>query len=291
MNSEFTSFDGESFPFRSWNADPTTHTVIVAIHGISGAAQDYTRFAEYLATHSPGMALYCQETRGQGLDPLPQRRGDIHRPEEWYHDFFAFTHFIKSRHPHARLIGCGESMGSLIITHALVQASAPIADFSGLILLAPVVKIGDQVPRWKIQLAKALAALLPKWRIRLEALSGSPDVKVTQGETSHTTQAATNPWQVESYTLRLLATLGRHIQAMPTIASQLHLPTLILSGGNDFFTPAEFTREYVAAFPNQKSTTHHHFPDAYHLLMYDDQREEIFATAVDFLRNLLKTAH
>lgn len=273
----FTSFDDDLFPYRSFLSGQQVDTVIIGVHGISGASFDYIGLGEYLNQNHPSCALYAYEVRGQGLDPNKPRIGDIHRAEEWYYDLCTFTHLIRNLHPDASIIWCGESMGSLITLHTYAsrKAQPPLCD--GLILLAPVVKIGDQVPPWKLFLAKALAWMHPRFRIKLDLLHGEEAVKVTQGSDSHDTQSSTNEWHIENYTLRLLSTLGTHIQGMIDQAKTISHPVLVLNGGKDYFTPPAFTEEFIENIPHDTDTTHRYFPEAYHLLMYDDARLQVFA--------------
>ena len=56
--------------------------------------------------------------RGQGSDPIRERRGDIGDPQDWYRDLFAFTQLVQEQHPNAKVVWFGESMGALIAAHA-----------------------------------------------------------------------------------------------------------------------------------------------------------------------------
>ncbi|GAA5494424.1 monoacylglycerol lipase [Rubritalea halochordaticola] len=274
---EFTSFDGDRFSYRSFGTTDEASTIIIGVHGISGASYDYIGLGEYLEKHHPGCALYAYEVRGQGLDPNQSRIGDIHRPQEWYQDLYAFTRLVRDLHPKARIIWCGESMGSLITLHAYAARLDKPSLCDGLILLAPVVKIGNQIPSWKLNLARLVSWMFPRFRVKLDQLHDDETVKVTQGSDSHSAQSSTNEWHIESYTLRLLSILGAHIRGMMQQAKHITHPVLILNGGQDYFTPAAFTEEFVSHIPSSTDTRHRYFPDAYHLLMYDDARNEVFA--------------
>ena len=82
------SSDGSEFPFTRWAAGSRPEKVVVAIHGLSGAASDFCPLGEYLSSRST--AVYSYELRGQGNDPQRDRVGDIRRPELWYADLDAF---------------------------------------------------------------------------------------------------------------------------------------------------------------------------------------------------------
>eukprot|EP00112_Aurelia_sp_Birch-Aquarium-sp1_P009516 Seg20837.1 transcript_id=Seg20837.1/GoldUCD/mRNA.D3Y31 product="Monoacylglycerol lipase" protein_id=Seg20837.1/GoldUCD/D3Y31 len=286
QKSSYTSFDGDHFGYRKWGSSSDPHTVIIGVHGINGAAADYDNLAEHLTQHVPNTTLYAPETRGQGNDPKKKRRGDIYRPEEWYNDLYTFTRLIRKQHPNSRIIWCGESMGSLIVTHAYAQRPSNEEFCDAIILLAPVVKIGDQVPSWKISLAKCIAAIFPRIRVSLNTLSGEDAVKVTQHGDSHEDQASTNSYYIPKFTLRLLATLGKHIEGMNKKAESFTHPVLVINGGKDYFTQPEFVEEFFKHIPTQIEKKHAYYPRAYHLLMYDEQKAEIFTSITDWLREI-----
>ncbi len=284
----YTSFDGDRFPYSQWGNCKTPSTIIIAVHGINGAACDYSGLGNYIEQHLPQAALYAPETRGQGNDPNIRRRGDIYHAQEWYKDLTTFSNIIRGQHPESKVVWCGESMGSLIVTHTLAEhksspSAPPLCD--GLILLSPVVDLSHQIPAWKHRCANLISALFPRLRFSLTALSGEDAVKVTQGSDDHETQAATNSYWIPKFTLRLLSTLGNLIKAMPQCATRIDLPTLIINGGNDYFTPPQYVESFIHHFPNPSNVQHRYFPNAYHLLMYDEQRQEIFANIVEWIKN------
>jgi len=127
----------------------------------------------------------------------------------------------------------------------------PLCD--AVILLAPVVSLSHTLPDWKYNIATAIAALFPRLRVPLSILSGEEAVQVTQGADNHDEQAATES------------------------------PTLIINGGKDYFTPPQYVKTFCAAIPTTTKIDHLYFPNAYHLLMYDDQRKEIFNHIKDWL--------
>ena len=172
-------------------------------------------------------------------------------------------------------------MGSLIVTHTYSAFPKPLCD--AVILLAPVVSLSHTLPDWKYNIATAIAALFPRLRVPLSILSGEEAVQVTQGADNHDEQAATNSYFIPKFTLRLLSTLGKHITRMHEKASYLESPTLIINGGKDYFTPPQYVKTFCAAIPTTTKIDHLYFPNAYHLLMYDDQRKEIFNHIKDWL--------
>ena len=276
----------ETFGYRRWIAPETEpDIVIIGIHGFCGASIDYANLGKHLLANQPRTGLYAYEVRGQGSDPIRERRGDIGNPQEWYRDLFAFTQLVRERHPEAKVVWFGESMGGLIATHSLSRSGPADQACDGLILSSPVVRFRDDMPQWKIQLVQIAAAAFPLARVSLEALSGGQDVQMTQ-HSSHAGQAESNAYNVKDHTLRLLDALGRHIAGMNDCATTLRVPVLVLHGGKDYFNSDADVRGFVAHLPPKLSKTYKNYPDAYHLLMYDAENERIFKDVERWLNRL-----
>jgi alpha-beta hydrolase superfamily lysophospholipase len=220
--------------------------------------------------------------RGQGRDPLYHRRGDIGSPAQWYADLEAFTQLVKERHPDAQVIWYGESMGSLIATHAMNAAPKGKPPCDGLVLSSPIVRFKDDIEPWKIALVQAAAVTAPLVRVPLDALAPADDVQMTQ-KSKHSQQTKANDYHVEKHTLRLLGTLAKLIDGMNTCASRLEVPVLVLHGGKDYFNNDSDMRGFVARLPDHLSQTYRNYPDAYHLLMYDAEKERIFRDVAKWL--------
>jgi alpha-beta hydrolase superfamily lysophospholipase len=131
------------------------------------------------------------------------------------------------------------------------------------------------------------ATTLPLARISLENLSGGEDVQMTQ-TSHHNEQVTQNSYNVEKHTLRLIGALGRHIDSMNDCAAALRLPVLVLHGGKDYFNNDSDVRGFVARIPDGVSKTYHNYPEAYHLLMYDEERDTIFRDVVRWVNQLRK---
>ncbi|MFT4175855.1 MAG: alpha/beta fold hydrolase [Luteolibacter sp.] len=267
---------GETFGYRKWISGKVEPDVIViGIHGFCGASIDYANLGNHMLKHQPKTGVYAYEVRGQGSDPITHRRGDIGDPKDWYNDLFAFTKLVRSKHPKAKVVWFGESMGALIAAHAWREAPSKRPPCDGLILSSPVVRFRDDIPAWTPALIQIAATTLPLARVPLDTLASGQDVQMTQ-TSHHTEQTKKNPYNVEAHTLRLLGTLADHINTMNTCAASIHSPVLVLHGDEDFFNTDADVRGFVARIPEGVPKTYKNYPKAYHLLMYDEKREVIF---------------
>ncbi len=265
-----------TFGYRQWvSEDVEPEVVLIGIHGFCGASVDYKNLGKYLQIQDPSTALYAYEVRGQGSDPIAERRGDIGRPSDWYHDLFAFTELVRKKHPEAKIVWFGESMGALIAAHAWSKSPVGKPPCDGLILSSPIVRFRDDIPAWTPGLVQVAATAMPLARISLETLSGGDSVQMTQTST-HGEQAEKNSYHIEKYTLRLIGTLSGLISGMNDCAAEIHSPILVLHGGQDYFNNDYDIRGFMARLPETTPAVYKNYPKAYHLLMYDAQKERIF---------------
>lgn len=278
----------DSFGYRKWISEKAEQDVIIiGIHGFCGASIDYANLGNHLLKYQPKTGLYAYEVRGQGSDPITERRGDIGDPQEWYRDLFAFTQLVEERHPDAKIVWFGESMGALIASHAWRQAPANDPPCDGLILSSPIVRFRDDIPAWTPALVQVAATTLPLARVSLATLSGGQDIQMTQ-TSHHNEQTQKNSYNIEKHTLRLIGTLGRHIGNMNECATHFRSPVLVLHGGKDFLNNDSDVRGFVARIPAGVSATYHDYPEAYHLLMYDAKKEVIFKDIEQWVGKLRK---
>jgi len=270
------SGESDTFGYRTWRRKGVEpDLVVIGIHGFCGASVDYANLGNHLLQNQPKTALYAYELRGQGSDPIHARRGDIGHPDQWYADLEAFTQLVAERHPDAKIIWYGESMGALIATHALHAAPNGKPPCDGLVLSSPIVRFNNDIEPWKIALVQVAATTLPLARVSLATIAPEQDVQMTR-EFKHLEQAKTNPYHVEKHTLRLLGTLAELIDGMNTCAAELEVPVLVLHGGKDYFNNDSDMRGFIARIPTDVSKTYRNYPYAYHLLMYDERRNRIF---------------
>ncbi len=90
-------------------------------------------------------------------------------------------------------------------------------------------------------------------------------------------------YYIDKFTVRLITTLGKHINAMNLMVKSLDQPTLVINGGRDYFTPKQYTERFFDSIPGSTDKIHCYYPEVYHLLMYDEVRKLIFADMFKWL--------
>ncbi|WP_178931544.1 alpha/beta fold hydrolase [Oceaniferula marina] len=283
---QYASFDGDFLGYRKWEPKQRNpKMIVIGVHGISGYAGDYDNLGKHFLKQHTDTALYAADTRGQGMDPVVERRGDIRSPKDWYRDLYTFTGLVRKLHPKAKVVWFGESMGSLIVLHAYHHPPHGESKPDALVMASPIIGVDEQLTRWKYWTAKVSAMLMPRLRVSLETLSDGQRPVVTKDDI-HEQQAVQNPWYIKQYTLRLLLHLSRMSETLGDLAADTDCPVLVLHGGEDIFTSEERVKQWFGRFPADADATRKLYPDSYHLLMYDHERETIFGDVSDWLRKV-----
>ncbi|WP_411846013.1 alpha/beta fold hydrolase [Roseibacillus persicicus] len=275
LASYLTTSDGKQLSLRHWNLQSRPQTVLIGLHGIEGAASDYGNLGKTLPQQSPRTTLYALNLRGAGYDEDLPRQGDIGKARLWIRDLVELDAGLRARHPEARIVWVGESMGALIALKAAAQSEAPP---NGLVLVSPVVSL-DSIPGWQLGLLRLAARLTPWARVSLETLAGGSFQATTSS--NHFSQSETNPYHVESYTLRFLNELAQLSEESPRHADKVTAPTLILHGGKDFLS----NPRQISNFANDFSppATLLNFPQSHHLLFYDKERDAVVSELLDWV--------
>lgn len=280
---EWTSHDGKVLPWQSWQPPAGTQPrgVVVAVHGLSGAASDFWYLGDRLAAR--GYALYAFDLRGQGRDPVTAERGDIKASRLWLRDLETFTALVRKRHPGKPLFWYGESLGSLICLHAAADLLPDPRNPDGIILASPVAGLRVAVSGFKRFLLETAATLTPRSRYSLGELAGVDEKKIqVTSATTHGGQMQHTDHCIHSFTLRLLAGIGALIDKNPEAAHRLRMPVLFLASPNDVLSsPDQVQALFSEVRAPQKRLLW--YTRSYHLLLHDVQKEKVATDVLQWL--------
>ena len=270
----WTAPDGETFPYSMWEAGPSPRAVIVAIHGLSGAALDYEPLGSQMARH--GVVTYAMELRGQGNDPIVARRGDLLRIEDWFSDLSAYFAIIHVRHPGVPVYYYGESMGAALLIRFIAQARE--ADLpAGVVLASPVVEIKNKPTWWQEQVFRFFLWIGPEHRIDVTEYTKRNDMNdpanwVTRDE-AHRRWFEASSHKINAFTVRFFKCLRDLITGCFDDAPKITVPVLVLYAANDVFIPPKRVEEFFARIGSREKELHF-FPESYHLLLHDFDRAQ-----------------
>ncbi len=269
------SFDGAQFPLSKWLPDAAPEAAVICVHGLSGAAADYSQLGERLS--SAGHAVYAYELRGQGNDPDRDRLGDIKAREHWFADLDTFVSLVRARHPDRPVFLYGESLGSLILMHGFeAMAAENRAAVRGLVYGSPVVALPGELPPVKNFLVHALIKICPGVKVSVVRLAGDAPAQVTgDADKDHWDQMRETPHFVEHLTFRMLGTMEKMVKSCAAAAAAIDRPVLVVHPGKDVFTTPNEVADFFSSL-EAEDKTRHLFEESHHLLFYDKEREQLF---------------
>jgi esterase/lipase len=133
---------------------------------------------------------------------------------------------------------------------------------------------------WKYYPLRLLIALIPWKRLALEDL-GDSEVKVTNTST-HKGQMQHTSHYVEFFTLRLFGQIEKMVRQSDDAARKFQVPAFVFYTPNDVFS----SKEQVEHFFNQVASPNkakHFFPNSYHLLLHDVDRDAAVKLLTEWL--------
>ncbi len=276
--------DGSRFGLRAWLPARRARLVVIAVHGLSGASSDFQPLGAHLARR--GAAVYAFELRGQGSDPQIDRRGNLQNLDDCVRDIGEFTALVRVRHPQAKFVYYGESMGAMLCLHSVAKARPPVVN--GLILASPVIDFENSTTWWQTALFRTGLVFTPQHRLDFAELGRSSvvDARMTR-DAAYQAGLETAPHAISKFSLRFIDTLFRHIQGSTEAARAVTVPILILYAGHDVFIKPPQVERVAALIPSRDKQLQL-FPDSFHLLLHDSDRDKVLAEIDRWLKRLIK---
>jgi acylglycerol lipase len=285
MQFAWTAPDGEIFPCEKWEPAGSPRAVLVCVHGMGGAADEFTPLAQR-ATAS-GLSCYGLNLRGQGHDPRPDRRGHYLDVPAMCDEIAAFAREVTIRNSGLPVFLCGESMGALLVCRAV--ASRHIA-VEGVILSAPVVALRRPTPTPVRTALRWAARLLPRMRFRHSWLvSGKKETLPVTRDTEYLKRIRSAPHAIRAFTFHFLNAMGELITSCGEAARGLTVPCLVLAAGHDVYLTADQVEEWFRKIASSDKTLRV-YPDAYHCLWNDFDRDTVLQDIATWLEARLPAA-
>lgn len=285
----FEALDHTRFPYIAWRAEAfgvKPKAVILAVHGLGGAASDWRPLGEHFQKR--GISVYAYELRGMGNDPVVSRRGDVRNRREWFEDFAGFALRLQETYPDTPIIWYGESLGGIISLHMMSQAEELGLRPHAFILASPIVQVDGKLPFWQSFCLHVMAKLLPEKRLDLESLA-PPDTPPAQvvSTVTHRDQLTRTPHAITRFSLRLLEQIAQTVRENRWTIRGVEVPIVILYSGHDVFTKPREVERFFETIPESTPREKHFYPDGYHLLLHDRDRQQVLRDVETWISRLL----
>ncbi len=266
--------DGTKLPVREWlpPGGQPPRTVVLALHGFNDSRNAWALPGPVFA--AAGIAVFAPDQRGFG---------DTGARATWpgvatmVNDADAMARTLRRRYPAARLFVMGESMGGAITMVLAAQPVQPPVD--GYVMLAPAVwGRAEQgvVLSGTLWLANGV---LPDYRITASVVP----VHVTPSDNRDALVALVrDPLTIHSTQVAVLAGLVDLIDAAQKAAPHVHGPALVAYGSHDMLVPSSAMEVAWSRLPPE--TRRAVYPNGYHLLMRDRDRQAVIGDVIAWMR-------
>jgi acylglycerol lipase len=270
----FTLPDGTILPVRAWlpPGEQPPQTVVLALHGFNDSRDAWALPAPVFASN--GIAVFAPDQRGFG-DTAD--RGGWPGVDALVNDADAMAAILRQRYPVARLFVMGESMGGAVTMDLAARTVRTPVD--GYVMLAPAVW---GRPEQGVFLSGSLwlaDGVLPGYRIT----AANVPVHVTPSDNRDALLALVrDPLTIHSTRVDVLAGLVDLMDSAQAAAPNVHGRALVAYGGRDMLVPASAMGVAWAHLPGDVRRAV--YPNGYHLLMRDRDREAVIGDVIAWMQ-------
>jgi alpha-beta hydrolase superfamily lysophospholipase len=267
----FVLSDRARLPYRTWLPEGPPDTAILALHGFNDSRDAWELSAPAFA--AAGIAFYAPDQRGFGRSP---GRGLWPGADALADDAAEMAGLVRRRHPSARLVLMGESMGGAVLLHMATSRTPPPADY---VLLAPAVW---GRARMNVALRSSLwlaANLLPAYEVSRAPAS----VRVIPSDNQDALRSLSrNPLTIKGTRFDTLRGLVDLMDLAFAAAPRFRMPALFLYGAHDDLVPKVATRTVWAGLPGP-GVYRGYYRNGYHLLFRDLGRAVPIADTIGWI--------
>ena len=260
--------------YRTWSPGGRPRAVLVCIHGIGGHGVTFKRLGQALVPH--GYAVEALDLPGHGHSP--GRRGWLRRWRDWRDAVLVVLRSVHTRYPGIPMFLVGHSMGGTVVLDLALEEAQALQKLGvqGLILSNPALDPAG-VAWWRLVLARLLSWLWPSFTLA----TGIADTAASR-DPLVLAQRAADPWRHSRCSARLGSEFLDTTHRLRRGAPQLLQPLLLLQGGADQVTPAAGGQQFFAAAGSPDKTLLQ-YPESYHELYDDLDRDQVFADLITWL--------
>lgn len=255
-----------------WPATPA-RAVMLLVHGQGEHIGRYGHLASWYNAQGIAVVGYDQQGYGQSEG----RRGHAKSVEVLLDDLGQALEETRKLYPELPLFLYGQSMGANILLNFLFRRHPGV---SGAVASSPWIRLAFDPPAVKVWAGRLLRRYMPHLRLpnglAVRFLSHDPKV--------------VDDYQRDRLVHNLLSA-GAGIDLLESAgwlnryAGETPVPLLLMHGGADRITSAPATRELAGRL--QGDVTHREWPDLYHELHNEPEKEQVFAYTLAWMEKCM----
>ncbi|MCL6452385.1 MAG: lysophospholipase [Alicyclobacillus sp.] len=258
---------------RNWACE-CPRGLFVMVHGLGEFCDRYAWVADRLVDE--GYAVLAFDLPGHGR--TPGRRGHVDRFDAFLDALADVLSGAAETYPGVPIVLFGHSMGGLVIARFLQTRRLP-ADVRAIVLSSPCFDIARPVTPTQRRLVQIFSTVWPTWLqstgIAPESVSRTPEIQ--------------RGYRLDEFVLRRVSMrfLDEFFRAMDAVRSTdlppVPCPILIAQAGADRVVSVAATRQFADRLqaPAKQLVV---YPDSYHEILNDPNRDEVLADILAWLR-------
>ncbi|MBV1933428.1 MAG: lysophospholipase [Parvibaculaceae bacterium] len=253
--------DGIHLPLHKWGGNDADF-VILGVHGFNDYAKAFSGFGSWLKPRN-GL-LYAYDQRGFGEAP---HIGQWSSGAAMGQDLSEVAQLLKQKYPNVPLYIVGLSMGGAVVLSAMADDLLPHVD--GLIVAAPAV--------WGIEEMNVLyrsSLWLAAHTFPTQTLTGAGLEIWPSDNIEMLIEQGRDPLVIKGTRIDTIYGLSQLMQEAQEGAGKVDQPLLWLYGAKDAVVPPAPTAKALARA--KQMPTFVYYPEGYHMLLRDLQREEVY---------------
>lgn len=270
-----TTHDKHELYLQAWMPESAKASLLL-VHGLGEHSSRYAHFAQKLVEH--GIAVFTFDGRGHGKSSVPKPTAYFGNYEDYLRDIDALFGKVKAYFPGISSFIFGHSMGGGLVA-AYTLAHKPEA--KGIILSAAALKPADDVSKLLIAASSIVSKIAPKLKV----------LQLDSSKISH------DPEEVRKYDADPLVyheavpartgyELLRMMKTIESDSKKFKYPVLMLHGSADKLTNPQGTEMFFRQISSQDKTFHR-YPDLYHELLNEYEKDEVMADILKWIEERL----
>jgi acylglycerol lipase len=261
--------------YQGWLPQENAKAVLLVVHGLGEHSGRYMNVVNHFVPL--GYAVYGLDHIGHGKSE--GMREYVERFDDFTDTLTIFYDMVTEWQGDTPIFLFGHSMGGAITSYYLLDHQAA---FTGAIISAPAVKVGDSVSQATIIMSKVLSRLVPKMGlIALDVNGISRDPEVVEAYVK-------DPLVFHGKTpARLAAELLSAMMRITAEAGKITLPFIVVQGGADTIVdPSGAQMLYDKASSADKTLKI--YDELYHEVFNEPERDRVLKDVENWLESQLK---
>lgn len=276
LETEYTTHDGIKLFLQAWMPERAVASILI-VHGLGEHSSRYAHLADALVKKN--VAVFTFDGRGHGKSSLPKPTAYFSDYKDYLQDIDSLFEKVNNYFPSVPAFIFGHSMGGGLVAAYMLAYQSKAA---GVILSAPAMKPDDNVSPLLLKLSALISAVFPRLKVlKLDATKISHDtVEVEKYKSDPLVYSQAIPARTAYQILRV-------IKYIESNSKEFHLPVLLLHGTGDELTNPKGTEKFFRAISSENKTFHR-YPDLYHELINEPEKDSIIADILEWVEERIK---